>query len=388
MKKIDVVILAGGYGERIKKYTKKKLPKSLLKIKNKNFLDYLILNLTKYNFNKIYIISGHKGNLIKKEYNNKYYNLVKIECINDNKKKGTGYALNFIKKKIKNNFILMNGDTLLDFNLNHFFLKKLKSNSLGSAVITKSYKKSLTKNLLNLDLDNKNMIKFSNKSNYISTGVIFFKKKVLNFINKKIFSLENDLIKKIILKKKIEGIKYSGFFIDIGTESNYLYAKNKIPKYFRHPAVFLDRDGVINKDIGHLHEIKKFKFTKKIIPFLKHYSNKNFFIFIVTNQGGIAKGYYGVKEFINLQMHIKKKLSEHNIFINDFEYCPHHPDGIVKKYKKICLCRKPNNLMIKRLFKKWNINKKKSLFIGDKNTDYLCAQKSKIKFIHYKNIYN
>ena len=66
MKKVDVVILAGGYGSRILKFTKNKIPKPLLKIEKKPFLDYLVQNLCKYNISKIYIIAGHKGNLIKK----------------------------------------------------------------------------------------------------------------------------------------------------------------------------------------------------------------------------------------------------------------------------------------------------------------------------------
>jgi NDP-sugar pyrophosphorylase family protein len=125
MKRIDAVILAGGFGTRIKKFTKNKIPKPLLKINKKPFLDYLIQNISKYPINKIYIICGHRGSLIKKKYHNKTINLIKINCIKEKISKGTGHALLSIKNIIKNDFILINGDTLINFNLNIFFKKKI-----------------------------------------------------------------------------------------------------------------------------------------------------------------------------------------------------------------------------------------------------------------------
>jgi D-glycero-D-manno-heptose 1,7-bisphosphate phosphatase len=100
MKKIDVVILAGGYGTRIKKFTKNKIPKPLLKFEKRPFLDYLLQNISKYPINKIYIISGFKGDLINQRYNNKLINLIKIHCIKEKISRGTGYALFSIRKKM------------------------------------------------------------------------------------------------------------------------------------------------------------------------------------------------------------------------------------------------------------------------------------------------
>ena len=98
MKHLDLVILAGGLGSRIKHITKNK-PKPLIKFGKLSFLNNLLNYFAKYNFNKIFIIAGHKGNLIKRKFHNKIINITKIECILEKKLKGTGGALSELRKK-------------------------------------------------------------------------------------------------------------------------------------------------------------------------------------------------------------------------------------------------------------------------------------------------
>ena len=238
MKKIDVIILAGGYGKRIRRFTKNKIPKPLLKIKNRPFLDYLLQNISKFPINKIYIITGHKGELINKRYNNKFINKIKIKCIKEKISKGTGYALFLIKKKIKNDFILMNGDTIVNFNLNNFFRKKLNKRFLGYMVLCKSHANSLSDKLSNLKLNKDKSVNFANKINLINTGLIFFKRRIIFLFNKKKISLEKDILSILIKQKKLKGIITYNFFIDIGTAKNYILSKKILPKYYCKPSDF------------------------------------------------------------------------------------------------------------------------------------------------------
>ena len=360
--KLDAVILCGGYGTRIKKFTKNKIPKSLIKINKKPFLDYLIKKICKYPFNKIIIIAGFKGKEISKLYNNKKINFTDIECIVENKPLGTGYALNSIKDKIKNDFVLFNGDTYFDYNLQNFFKKKLNKKHIAKIILTKNKKKSLTQNLLNMNLSTKNLIYFSKKSSLIGAGTIFFSKKIKRYISKKSISLESDILKKLIIKKKIVGEIDNSFFVDIGTENNLKYAREELPKLYYRPGLFLDRDGVINKDLGHVHSKNKLFFNKNIIEKIKDFQKKKYFVFIVTNQAGIAKGYFTLDQFLNFQKYIHTYLSNHQLFIDDIEFCPHHPKGKIRKYKINCNCRKPGIGMIKNLQQKWNIDIKNSFF--------------------------
>ena len=131
--------------------------------------------------------------------------------------------------------------------------------------------------------------------------------------------------------------------------------------------------------------MKNFKFKRGALKALRYLSKKKYYIFIVTNQAGIAKGKFKEKDFINLHSKLKTLLSDKKIYIDQVEYCPHHPKAKIKKFRKKCSCRKPGNLMIRKILKKWNINLKKSFMIGDQIKDKLAAEKSKIKFQFVKD---
>ncbi len=379
MKYLDLVILAGGKGTRIRDYTKNN-PKPLAKIGDYVFLDLLLSNISKYHFRKIFILAGYKGDKIYRKYHNKNINFINIQCFVEKKPLGTGGALKLIKKNLTNNFFVINGDTIADFN----FYEMLKVKKKNSTVI------SLTKNLFstkgneirNLTYDRKNLIKisYSKKNNFKSAGVCLISKSNLNVTSKIKFSLEDDIIFPLIKKKKVYAYSKNFFFYDIGTKNDFLKAKTKLIKYLTKPAIFFDRDNTINYDEGYTYKYNNFKFINNSISALKYLSKKNNYIFIVTNQAGIAKGYFTEKNFCNLHTKLKKKLIQKKIFINEVKYCPYHPKAKYKKFRKKTSLRKPGNLMVNQIIKKWVINKKKSLMIGDKISDQKCAEKSNINF--------
>ena len=382
MKSIDLVILAGGEGTRIKQYLNNK-PKPMLKFNDIFFLRYLINNYAKYPFKKIYILTGFKSEIIFKNFHNKIYNFTKIKCIKEKKLLGTGGALYNLKKEKINDFILTNGDSIFDIDLINF-IKSCKKGNIGSIALTNSKKNINSSKLNNLGLK-KNKIIYTKKNKFMNGGVYFFKRKLLNLISNKICSLENDILPKLIRKSKISGNIYDDFFLDIGTPKylrNTSYILNKI---YRRPAVFLDRDGVINYDYGYVHKLKNFIFKKGVIKGLKFLIKKKYYIFIVTNQAGIAKNIFKEIDFINLHNNLKKKLSLKNIFFDDVQYSPYHPEGKIKRFRKTSSMRKPGNQMIKNIMDEWLINKKKSFMIGDKLSDKKCAKKSNLNFYYSSN---
>jgi D,D-heptose 1,7-bisphosphate phosphatase len=377
LKKIDLIILAGGKGSRISRFTKK-IPKPLIKIKNQTLLNILIRNYAKYDFENIFILCGYKSNIIKKEFHNTKINLTKVTCINESKPMGTAGALFGIKKKCKNDFILANGDSYIDFNLIKFCNNN--SNKIIKMSVVKNTNYKSNKKLNNLVISS-GMVKYG-KSNNINAGVYFIKNKFLKQIKNKNYSLESDIIPALINKKKVSGQKVNSFFLDIGTYQNLNFGKKIIPKETLKKAAFLDRDGVINFDYKYVHSMKNFKLKKNVIAGLKFLQKKGYLLFIVTNQAGIAKGFYTVNNFEIFQKKIYKIFKKNNIFISDTQFCPHHPNAKIKKYRKICGCRKPGNLMIKNILSNYNIDIKNSFMIGDKKSDFECAKKSNLKFIY------
>ena len=150
-------------------------------------------------------------------------------------------------------------------------------------------------------------------------------------------------------------------------------------------AIFLDRDGTLNHDYGYTYKFAKFKFRPYVIKGLYYLTKKGYLIFIVTNQAGIAKGKFKLKDLYKLHKKMLVFLKKRKITIHEIQFCPYHPKAIIKKYKKKTDYRKPGNLMIKKILGKWNVNIKKSFMLGDKKTDYLAAKKSNLYFEYVKN---
>ena len=377
MNKVDLVILAGGKGTRIKRLLADK-PKPMAQFNKKFFLEYIIQNFSKYNFENIYILTGHKSKIIYKKFHNKKYNFTNITCIKEKNPMGTGGALYKLKKLKKNDFILLNGDTIFDINIKSL-INSTKKNSIASVALIKNDKNKKNIKLNNLGIKNGLIIK-KEKADFMNGGVYFFKKKIFKYIKNKNLSLEKDIFPKLIDAKAISGKLFKKFFIDIGTPADYKKAGERLLRHFKKPAVFLDRDGVINEDYGYVHKIKNFMFKKGVLKGLKFLIEKNYYLFIATNQAGIAKNIFKEKDFFDLHKDIKKKLLLKNIYFDDVQYCPYHPEATIKKFRKKTSLRKPGNKMIKNLISSWLINKKKSFMIGDKLSDKQCAVKSKIKF--------
>ena len=378
MKNIDLVILAGGLGSRIKQFLANK-PKPMMIFNNIYFLQYLINIFSKHSiFRKIFILTGYKNKIIFNNFHKKMFNLKMIECLKEKKLMGTGGALLALKKKKINDFVLTNGDTLFDINLKKL-LKKYKKGKLGCIALT-SNKKNINNFKLNKLSIKNNIISYQKSGKLMNGGIYFFKKKIINFIPKKKFSLEDELLPKLINKRLLNAETFNNFFIDIGTPKYLKNSKKRIKDYFYRPAIFLDRDGVINYDYGYVHKKKDLKFKKGVIKGLQYLVKKNYYIFLITNQAGIAKGIFKEKDFINFQLFMNKKLSKHNISIDDVQYCPYHPEGKILKYRKRTNLRKPGNQMIKNIFKKYLIDKKKSFMIGDQISDKICAKNSNLKF--------
>ena len=146
------------------------------------------------------------------------------------------------------------------------------------------------------------------------------------------------------------------------------------------PAAFLDRDGVINYDFGYVYKYEDFKLRPGVVKGLKLLNKNNYRIFIVSNQSGIARGFFKKKDVELLHKSFKKSLIKHKIKIHDIKFSPFHSKGKIKRYAKNSRTRKPDNLMIKQLLRKWPTNVQNSVMIGDKKSDKMCAKKSGLYF--------
>ncbi|WP_338933976.1 UDP-N-acetylmuramoyl-tripeptide--D-alanyl-D-alanine ligase [Fusobacterium polymorphum] len=151
-------------------------------------------------------------------------------------------------------------------------------------------------------------------------------------------------------------------------------------------AIFLDRDGTINVEKDYIYKSEDLVFEEGTIEALKTFKNLGYILIVISNQSGIARGYFTEEDLNIFNNNMNEILKRNGIEIIEFYCCPHHPDGI-GEYKKVCECRKPNNKMIEDAIKKYNIAREKSYMIGDKTSDIGAGLKSNLKTVLVKTGY-
>jgi D-glycero-D-manno-heptose 1,7-bisphosphate phosphatase len=133
-------------------------------------------------------------------------------------------------------------------------------------------------------------------------------------------------------------------------------------------TLFLDRDGVINVEKNYLYKIDDFKFIDGIVNLCKYYQDSGYIVIVVTNQSGIARGYYSEDDFSKLTNWMCEEFYKNGITISKVYHCPHHPS-----ISGDCSCRKPNNGMFIDAQKEFNIDLANSIMVGDKERDIEAA---------------
>lgn len=148
-------------------------------------------------------------------------------------------------------------------------------------------------------------------------------------------------------------------------------------------AVFFDRDGTLNVDVKYLHRVEDFIWIDGAREAIKYCNDRGYLAIIITNQSGVARGYYDEGAIFKIHSWMNAELSRIDAHLDDIFYCPHHVDGVVEEYAKQCNCRKPAGGMLESAIQKYNIDRTRSYFVGDADTDMQCAKNAGVTGIKY-----
>lgn len=394
---MKTVIMAGGKGTRISSVASD-IPKPMIKIDNVPVLEREIINLRNQGFKDIIITVSHLGQIIMDYFKDGKDFGVNINYYNEVTPLGNAGALFKIKDDLKEDFLLLNGDAIFDIDFNRFVNYHKQKGGLVT-LFTHPNSHPYDSGLIITD-ENDKVLKWLNKedvrpefyNNLVNAGLHVISPKLLEkVIDKEKIDLDRDLLKPLAGSGLMYSYKSSEYVKDMGTPDRYMavcddfkngrvQAKNLCNKQ---KAIFLDRDGTINKSVGFLNDINKFELIENAAKAIKKINDNGYLAIVITNQPIIARGEATIEELNEIHKKLETLLGLEHAYIDGLYYCPHHPDkGFVGErieYKIKCECRKPAPGLILKAKDDFNIDLEKSYMIGDQKMDVLCGKNAGCK---------
>ncbi len=140
-------------------------------------------------------------------------------------------------------------------------------------------------------------------------------------------------------------------------------------------AVFLDRDGTLSEDVGYAREVAQYRLFPWTIPALRALRQAGYRVIVLTNQSGVARGYFPEAVVHEVHRRFERELRKQGTQWDAIYYCPHHPEGVVPAYRRVCACRKPGTGLVERAAREFALDLQRCVFIGDKYTDIMLAHR-------------
>lgn len=396
---MKTVIMAGGKGTRISSIASD-IPKPMIKINDMPVLEHELNCLREQGFKDIIITVSHLGNIIMDYFGdgskispvtNKPFG-VHIEYFVEENPLGNAGALFKIKDKLTEDFLLLNADAIFDIDFNRFvnFHKEKgglvtlfthpNNHPYDSALVITDSNSKVTEWLTKEDERPKYY------KNRVNAGLHIMSPEVLNIkVDSEKVDLDKQVLKPIVKSGRVYAYDSPEYVKDMGTPDRYYlvldnYKKGIVEsKNLRHKqkAIFLDRDGTINKYVGFVRKPDEFELLPDVANAIKEINSSGYLAIVITNQPVIARGevsYEGLNEIHNK---METLLGEEGAYVDAIYYCPHHPDkgfaGEVKELKMECNCRKPKPGMILQAATDFNIDLEQSWMVGDSENDILAG---------------
>ncbi|MBI4049950.1 MAG: HAD-IIIA family hydrolase [Candidatus Doudnabacteria bacterium] len=406
---MKAVIVAGGKGTRMAKLGAV-IPKALIPIAGKPLIAYQIENLKRHGLRDVLLIINHLGEQIKKYCGNGRRFGVKITYYEEQKPLGTAGAIKLLEKKLKNDFIVIYGDVLINVDFTRLIKQhnrnKLTAKNLAGTLVLHPNDHPFDSDLVEAD-ENGRITRFISKPhragfyfrNLVNAGLYVLTPRIHRFIPKNKAADFGKHIFPRVLEQNGALFAYNTpeYLKDMGTpkrrrEVEIAVRSGKFKRSnlsHKRPAIFMDRDGVINEEVGDIRRIEDFKLIPNSAKAIKLINQHNYFAVVISNQPQVAKGFCRYEDILEFHKKMETLIAEgEGAKLDAIYFCPHHPDkgfpGENKKYKIICECRKPKTGLARRAIRDLNIALKNSVMIGDSTRDAKLAENLGIRFIGVK----
>lgn len=373
------IILVGGLGTRLKARVCE-TPKPMLEIGGKPFLTHVIREFARHGFTRFLLLAGYRADVVREYFSRPDADVpsgISITVVEESEPLGTGGALRAASAYLEEEFFLCNGDSLCLFNFLRMAGPLESPENLARMALMSVERNTRYGQVV---VDGNLVAGFTERSasagpGLMNAGIYYMRRELLNTVPPGKSSLEGDVFPLLAARGVLEAEQvFPHFFIDIGIPEDLERAQTVVPHALRRPAVFFDRDGVLNHDFGHVHDVSDFQWIDGAWESILACNEAGYYVFVVTNQAGIAKGLYPEAAMHELHAYMRAELRKTGAHVDAFAFCPHHPDGVVPALRKSCSCRKPEPGMLLRLSEDWAIASETSFLIGDKPSDVQAAE--------------
>ena len=399
--------MAGGRGTRISSVASD-IPKPMIQIGGKPVLEHLLECLKMQGFHDIIITVGHLGYVIIDYFGDgrkispvtKEPFGVNIEYYVEEEPLGNAGALFNLREKLTKDFLLLNADVMMNVDFKRLVAAH-KNNGGLATILTHPNDHPYDSGLVIAD-ENGRVIKWLAKEderpqwykNKVNAGIHVLSSELLNKeVETAKVDLDRQILKPLVQLGELYAYDSPEYVKDMGTPERYesvcedyksgrIVAKNLKQKQ---KAIFLDRDGVINKYVGFLRSIDEFELIEDVVRAINKINKSDYLAIVVTNQPVIARGEVTVEKLHVIHNKMETLLGNQGAYLDAVYYCPHHPhkgyEGEVPQLKIECNCRKPKPGMLLKAAEDFNIDLSQSWMVGDSENDILAGKNAGCKTV-------
>lgn len=380
------VITAGGKGTRVASVDSS-IPKPLLPVAGKPVLQHQIECLRRQGVERITLTIGHLGSLIREYFGDGGRFGVKIDYIQEDAPLGTAGALYYLKNSVHDDFFLINGDLIFDVDLRRMF-EFHKAHHGAATLLVHPNDHPYDSGLVTADGDGRVHGWLAKEDvrgwyqNRVNAGIHVLSPRLLEKLEQpQKLDLDREILKPLIPLGEVYAYRTPEYVKDMGTPERIAQVERDLQsglvlqKNLGRPqrAVFLDRDGTINRHVGFLKRLEEFQLIDGAAEAIRHINQSGCLAVVVTNQPVIARGDVTWEQLEEIHRKMETLLGQEGAYLDDIFICPHHPDsgfpGEVAAYKIQCNCRKPKPGLLLQAAEKYHIDLSKSWMIGDSRQD-------------------
>ncbi len=349
----------------------------MLTVRDRPFLAWLLREALRYGITDVLLLTGHLSEVVQDGLQALRAELprpVTLTISQEPIRAGTGGALFHAREHLQDSFMLLNGDSLFDCDLALALARAEEPQVLGRLMLRRAADASRY-GVVEISADRVTAFRERpepGRPGLINGGVYRLDRRVVDRTTA-VCSLERDVLPDLAREGLLRGTTSDGWFIDIGIPSDLARAQHELPRRLARPALFLDRDGVCNVDHGWVGTQDRFEWMPGAKAAIRMAHARGWHVFIVTNQAGVARGLYDEAAVQDLHAWMQGEALRAGGTIDDFRYCPFHPDAIVPAYRRVSSWRKPAPGMILDLLRTWQLDPARCVLVGDRATDMAAA---------------